>query len=64
MDNLNLIDTFSEFKDLKSIDRATMMSFLKTLSGVFCRNSLVLMRISMSSLILIRGTLKSGETEQ
>ena len=22
MDNLNLIDTFSEFKDLKNIDRA------------------------------------------
>jgi len=29
MDNLNLIDTFSEFKDLKSIDRATMMSVLE-----------------------------------
>lgn len=29
MDNLNLIDTFSEFKELKSIDRATMMSVLE-----------------------------------
>ena len=29
MDNLYLIDTFSEFKDLKSIDRATMMSVLE-----------------------------------
>jgi transcription termination/antitermination protein NusA len=29
MDSLNLIDTFSEFKDLKSIDRATMMSVLE-----------------------------------
>jgi len=29
MDNLNLIDTFSEFKDLKNIDRATMMSVLE-----------------------------------
>jgi len=29
MDNLNLIDTFSEFKELKNIDRATMMSVLE-----------------------------------
>ena len=29
MENLNLIDTFSEFKDLKSIDRATMMRVLE-----------------------------------
>ncbi len=29
MENLNLIDTFSEFKELKSIDRATMMSVLE-----------------------------------
>ncbi len=29
MENLNLIDTFSEFKELKSIDRATMMKVLE-----------------------------------
>lgn len=29
MDNVNLIDTFAEFKDLKNIDRATMMSVLE-----------------------------------
>lgn len=29
MENLNLIDTFSEFKELKSIDRATMISVLE-----------------------------------
>ena len=29
MENLNLIETFSEFKELKSIDRATMMSVLE-----------------------------------
>jgi N utilization substance protein A len=29
MENLNLIDTFSEFKELKSIDRPTMMSVLE-----------------------------------
>ena len=28
MHNLNLIDTFSEFKELKNIDRATMMSVI------------------------------------
>ena len=29
MENMNLIDTFSEFKELKSIDRTTMMSVLE-----------------------------------
>jgi transcription termination/antitermination protein NusA len=29
MENLNLIDTFSEFKELKNIDRSTMMSVLE-----------------------------------
>ena len=29
MDTLNLIDTFAEFKELKNIDRATMMSVLE-----------------------------------
>ncbi len=29
MDNLDLIDTFAEFKELKNIDRATMMSVLE-----------------------------------
>ena len=29
MENVNLIDTFTEFKDLKNIDRATMMSVLE-----------------------------------
>ena len=29
MDNLNLIDNFAEFKELKNIDRATMMTVLE-----------------------------------
>ncbi len=29
MDNVNLVDTFAEFKELKNIDRATMMSVLE-----------------------------------
>jgi len=29
MENIRLIDTFSEFKELKNIDRATMMSVLE-----------------------------------
>ena len=29
MENINLIDTFSEFKDLKSIDRPTMVRVLE-----------------------------------
>ncbi len=40
MDNLNLFDTFKEFKELKNIDRATMMNvleevFRKTLEKAF-----------------------------
>jgi len=37
MDNVNLIDTFSDFKELKNIDRETMMSVLE---NVF-RNTLI-----------------------
>ena len=29
MENMKLIDTFSEFKELKNIDRTTMMSVLE-----------------------------------
>ena len=29
MESINLIDTFSEFKELKNIDRATMMTVLE-----------------------------------
>ncbi len=29
MENINLIDTFSEFKELKNIDRATMIRVLE-----------------------------------
>jgi N utilization substance protein A len=29
MENINLIDTFTEFKELKNIDRATMMNVLE-----------------------------------
>ncbi|HPX06030.1 MAG TPA: transcription termination/antitermination protein NusA, partial [Tenuifilaceae bacterium] len=39
MENLNLIDTFAEFKELKNIDRPTMMSVLE---DVF-RNMLIKM---------------------
>src|SRR4051812_44668428 len=29
MENINLIESFSEFKDMKNIDRATLMSILE-----------------------------------
>lgn len=39
MENLNLIDTFSEFKELKNIDRATMMSVLEDVfRGLLLKN--------------------------
>ncbi len=39
MENLNLIDTFLEFKELKNIDRATMMSVLEDVfRGLLLKN--------------------------
>lgn len=39
MENINLIDTFSEFKDMKSIDRVTMMSVLEDVfRGMLVKN--------------------------
>lgn len=39
MENLNLIDTFLEFKELKNIDRATMMSVLEDVfRGILLKN--------------------------
>lgn len=39
MENLNLIDTFSQFKELKNIDRATMMSVLEDVfRGLLLKN--------------------------
>jgi len=29
MDNINLVETFSEFKDFKNIDRETMMRIIE-----------------------------------
>jgi N utilization substance protein A len=40
MENVNLIDTFSEFKELKNIDRPTMMSVLEDVFRV-CRQNMV-----------------------
>jgi N utilization substance protein A len=61
MENLNLIDTFSEFKDLKNIDRPTMM---RVLEDVF-RSTLVKKFGTDENfdilLISIKGILKSGE---
>ena len=34
MNNISLIDTFSEFKELKNIDRVTMMSVLEDVFAV------------------------------
>jgi N utilization substance protein A len=39
MESLNLIDTFSEFKELKNIDRATMMTVLEDVfRGLMVKN--------------------------
>ena len=33
MENIALIDSFSEFKDIKSIDRVTLMSTMESVSA-------------------------------
>lgn len=64
MENINLIDSFAEFKEFKNIDRATLM---RVLEDIF-RNMLVKgteqTKILTSSSILTKGILRFGETGQ
>lgn len=46
MDNLNLISNFAEFKELKNIDKATMIGVSRTFSATRFRSSSRRTRIS------------------
>ena len=37
MDNLNLISNFAEFKELKNIDKSTMIGVLEEIGRASCR---------------------------
>ena len=36
MENINLIDSFAEFKEFKNIDRATLIEYWKIFSEICC----------------------------
>ncbi len=64
METLNLIDTFSEFKELKNIDRATMMTVLEDVfRGLLVKRFETDENLTLSS-ILIKVILRSGGTEK
>ena len=46
MDNLNLISNFAEFKELKNIDKSTMIGVLRTFSATPCKSSTRRMKTS------------------
>jgi len=49
MDNINLVETFSEFKDFKNIDRETMMRIIEDVFRSMLEKSMALPRILMLS---------------
>ena len=62
MENIALIESFSEFKDDKFIDRVTLMAILEDVFRNALKRNLDLMIISTSLLTLTRVTLKFGVT--
>ena len=75
MENLNLIDTFSEFKELKNIDRPTMMSVLEDVFRSMKRVSIFILLLGISFSLLAQtvdtlgkkrayGTLHSEDLKQ
>ena len=55
MENLALIESFSEFKDDKLIDRVTLMSILEDVFRNTLKKNLEMMIILISLLTLIKG---------
>ena len=62
MENIALIDSFSEFKDDKLIDRVTLMAILEDVFRNALKRNMVQMTISILSLIQIKVIWKFGET--
>ena len=63
MENLALIDSFSEFKDDKLIDRVTLMAILEDVFRNALKKKSVQMIISISLSILIKVIWRFGEEE-
>jgi hypothetical protein len=64
MENISLLDSFSEFKDEKLIDRVTLMVILEEVfRNTLTRKIWYRMKISTLLLILIKVILKYGEIE-
>ena len=63
MENISLLESFSEFKDEKLIDRVTLMVILKRYLEILLLENLELMKISILLSIQIKETLKYGEIE-
>ena len=61
MENIALIDSFSEFKDDKLIDRVTLMAILEDVFRNALKKNTVLMIILISSSILIKAIWKFGK---
>lgn len=64
MENLNLVESFAEFKEFKNIDRATLMSVLEDIFRNMLLKNMEQTKILTLSLILTKETWKSGETGQ
>ena len=54
MENIALIDSFSEFKDDKSIDRVTLMAILEDVLRNALKKNMEMMIISISLLTQIK----------
>ena len=63
MENIALIESFSEFKDDKLIDRVTLMAILEDVFRNALKKNMVQMKILTSLLILIKEIWKYGEIE-
>ena len=63
MENLALIESFSEFKDDKLIDRVTLMSILEDVFRNTLKKNLETMIILILLLTLTKGIWKYGEIE-
>ena len=60
MENINLIDSFAEFKEFKNIDRATLMRVLEDIFRNMLLKDMVRMKILTSSSTSTKVTSKSG----
>jgi N utilization substance protein A len=63
METAGLIESFQEFKEFKDIDRETLMKILEDVFRNMIQKNMGQMTITISLSILIKETLRCGETE-